>query len=61
MTSPYHDWIQGLWGKLISVLRKAHEFPDFDTSRNGLKKAVIDLSRGMLRVRPRPTSGSIMD
>lgn len=61
LTCPYHDWTYDLEGKLISVPNKEREFPDLDMSCHGLKKASVDLWRGMLWVHPDADAGSIMD
>ena len=61
LTCPYHDWTYDLEGKLISVPNKEREFPDLDMSCHGLKKASVDLWRGMLWVHPDPDAGSIME
>ncbi len=61
ITCPYHDWTYDLEGNLISVPNREAEFPDLDLSCNGLKKASVDLWRGMLWVHPEEDAGSIMD
>ncbi len=61
ITCPYHDWTYDLEGNLISVPSKDTEFPDLDLSCNGLKKASVDLWRGMLWVHPDENAGSIMN
>ena len=61
LTCPYHDWTYDLEGKLISVPNKEREFPGLDMSCHGLKKASVDLWRGMLWVHPQPDAGSIME
>ena len=61
LTCPYHDWTYDLEGRLISVPDKEREFPDLDMSCHGLKKASVDLWRGLLWVHPDEHAGSIMD
>ena len=58
---PYHDWTYDLEGCLISVPSSDSEFPGLDTSSLGLKRASVDLWRGMLWVHPDEHAGSIME
>ncbi|MCY4650827.1 MAG: aromatic ring-hydroxylating dioxygenase subunit alpha [bacterium] len=58
---PYHDWTYDLEGSLISVHNREREFPGLDMACFGLKKASVDLWRGMLWVHPNEHAGSIMD
>ncbi len=58
---PYHDWTYDLEGSLISVPSREREFGDLDMACLGLKKASVDLWRGMLWVHPDEQAGSIMD
>ncbi len=61
LTCPYHDWTYDLEGNLISVPEEQSEFKDLDKSCLGLKKASVDMWRGMLFVHPNPDAGSIME
>ena len=58
---PYHDWTYDLEGKLVSVPDQQRQFPNVDMSCISLKKASVDLWRGMLWVHPDENAGSIMD
>ena len=57
----YHDWTYDLEGCLISVPAKERQFPGVDMDGISLKKASVDLWRGMLWVHPEENAGSIMD
>lgn len=57
---PYHDWTYDLEGCLISVPARESQFPDLDLQGIRLKKASVDLWRGMLWVHPDENQGSIM-
>ena len=61
LTCPYHDWTYDLEGNLISVPDEHREFRDLDKSCLGLKKALVDVWKGMLFVHPDPNAGSIME
>ncbi|MEM7350086.1 MAG: aromatic ring-hydroxylating dioxygenase subunit alpha [Acidobacteriota bacterium] len=61
ITCPYHDWTYDLEGQLISIPEKEREFPDLDMSCLGLRKASVDLWRGMLWVHPEPEAPSITE
>ncbi|KZL06133.1 aromatic ring-hydroxylating dioxygenase subunit alpha [Pseudovibrio sp. Ad26] len=61
ITCPYHDWTYDLEGNLISVPEQEKEFPDIDLSCNGLKKASVDIWRGMLWVHPDENAPSIIN
>ncbi|MEM7391111.1 MAG: aromatic ring-hydroxylating dioxygenase subunit alpha [Verrucomicrobiota bacterium] len=61
ITCPYHDWTYNLEGDLISVPEEATEFPDLDKTCLGLKKASVDLWRGMLWVHPDPKAEAITE
>lgn len=61
LTCPYHDWTYDLEGNLISVPEEQTEFKGLDKSCLGLKKASVDMWRGMLFVHPQHDAGSIMD
>lgn len=52
ITCPYHDWTYDLDGALISVPKMATEFANLDKSCLGLKRASVDIWRGMLWVHP---------
>ncbi len=58
---PYHDWTYDLEGRLISVPARESHFPDVDFDGIHLKKASVDMWRGMLWVHPDENAGSIMD
>ena len=58
---PYHDWTYDLEGCLISVPAKERQFPGVDLDGIRLKKASVDLWRGMLWVHPEENAGSIMN
>lgn len=58
---PYHDWTYDLEGKLISAPSSDSQFPGVDLDNISLKKASVDLWRGMLWVHPDPNAGSIME
>ena len=58
---PYHDWTYDLEGCLISVPAKERQFPEVDLDGIRLKKASVDLWRGMLWVHPEENAGSIMN
>lgn len=61
ITCPYHDWTYDLEGALVSVPEEAAEFQGIDKTCLGLKKASVDIWRGMLWVHPDPDVGSIME
>ncbi|SDQ87932.1 SRPBCC family protein [Pseudovibrio sp. Tun.PSC04-5.I4] len=61
ITCPYHDWTYDLEGNLISVPDQEQEFPGIDLSCNGLKKASVDIWRGMLWVHPDENAPSIVN
>ena len=61
ITCPYHDWTYDLEGNLISVPEEEAEFKSLDKSCLGLKKASVDLWRGMCFVHPDPDAGSVTD
>lgn len=58
---PYHDWTYDLEGRLVSVPDRERQFPGVDLDCVSLKKASVDLWRGMLWVHPDGNAGSIMD
>ena len=58
---PYHDWTYDLEGCLISVPSQDSQFPGVDLDGVSLKKASVDLWRGMLWVHPDENAGSIME
>ncbi len=58
---PYHDWTYDLEGRLVSVPDRERQFPGVDLDCVSLKKASVDLWRGMLWVHPDENAGSIMD
>ena len=58
---PYHDWTYDLEGRLISVPDRERQFPEVDLDCVSLKKASVDLWRGMLWVHPDGNAGSIME
>ncbi len=60
ITCPYHDWTYDLEGVLVAVPEEREEFQGIDKSCLGLKKASVDLWRGMLWVHPDPDAGSIV-
>lgn len=59
ITCPYHDWTYDLEGELISVPKMDTEFANLDKSCLGLKRASVDIWRGMLWVHPNPDSPSV--
>ena len=61
LTCPYHDWTYDLEGNLISVPEEHKEFGGLDKSCLGLKKALVDVWKGMLFVHPDPNAGSIVE
>ena len=61
ITCPYHDWTYDLEGNLISVPEEKTEFKNIDKTCLGLKKASVDIWRGMLFVHPDPEAGDISD
>ncbi|MEM7428209.1 MAG: SRPBCC family protein [Pseudomonadota bacterium] len=61
ITCPYHDWTYDLEGALISVPEEESEFRGIDKTCLGLKRASVDVWRGMLWVHPEPDAGSIME
>ena len=58
---PYHDWTYDLEGCLISVPDRERQFPDADLDAISLKRASVDLWRGLLWVHPDEDAGSIME
>ena len=58
---PYHDWTYDLEGCLISVPDPERQFPGVNLDGIGLRKASVDLWRGMLWVHPDENAGSIME
>lgn len=52
ITCPYHDWTYDLEGELISVPKMNAEFANLDKSCLGLKRASVDVWRGMIWVHP---------
>ena len=58
---PYHDWTYDLEGKLISAPSSDSQFPGVDLDNISLKKASVDLWRGMLWIHPDENAGSIME
>ena len=61
LTCPYHDWTYDLEGNLISVPEEHRQFGGLDKSCLGLKKALVDIWKGMLFVHPDPNAGSIVE
>ncbi|RLV59354.1 aromatic ring-hydroxylating dioxygenase subunit alpha [Parashewanella curva] len=61
ITCPYHDWTYDLEGELISVPKMAAEFANLDKSCLGLKRASVDIWRGMLWVHPDENPMSITE
>jgi Rieske 2Fe-2S family protein len=61
LTCPYHDWTYDLEGNLISVPEEHREFGGLDKGCLGLKKALVDVWKGMLFVHPDPDAGSIAE
>ncbi len=57
---PYHDWTYDLEGRLVSVPAAETQFPGVDLKNIRLKRASVDLWRGMLWVHPEEDAGSIM-
>ena len=58
---PYHDWTYDLEGCLVSVPSRDSQFPGVDMDGISLKKASVDLWRGMLWVHPDENAGSITE
>lgn len=61
ITCPYHDWSYDLEGNLLSIPDGDIEFSNVDKDCLGLKKASVDLWRGMLFVHPEPKAPSILE
>lgn len=59
ITCPYHDWTYNLEGELISVPKMATEFANLDKQCLGLKKASVDVWRGMIWVHPNENAPAI--
>ena len=59
ITCPYHDWTYDLEGALISLPKMDTEFANLDKNCLGLKRASVDLWRGMLWVHPDENAPSI--
>ena len=57
---PYHDWTYDLEGQLISVPGRERQFPGAELDGISLKRASVDLWRGMLWVHPEENAGSII-
>ena len=58
---PYHDWVYGLDGRLISVPDRERQFPGVDFDGISLKRASVDVWRGMLWVHPHEDAGPVAD
>ena len=58
---PYHDWTYNLEGRLISAPARERQFPDIDLDGISLKRASVDLWRGLIWVHPDEDAGSIME
>lgn len=54
ITCPYHDWTYNLEGDLIGLPKMSTEFANLDKTCLGLKRASVDLWRGMIWVHPEP-------
>lgn len=61
ITCPYHDWSYDLEGNLLSIPDGDIEFAGVDKACLGLKKASVDVWRGMLFVHPEPDASNILD
>ncbi|WP_133406426.1 aromatic ring-hydroxylating oxygenase subunit alpha [Parashewanella tropica] len=61
ITCPYHDWTYDLEGDLISVPKMSAEFANLDKTCLGLKRASVDIWRGMLWVHPEENPISITE
>ena len=59
ITCPYHDWTYNLEGDLVSVPKIGTEFANLDKTCLGLKRASVDIWRGMLWVHPDPNAPAI--
>lgn len=59
ITCPYHDWTYDLEGELISVPKMDAEFANLDKRCLGLKRAAVDIWRGMLWVHPEENAPAV--
>lgn len=61
ITCPYHDWTYDLEGELIGLPKMSTEFANLDKTCLGLKRASVDLWKGMLWVHPEPNPSPVTE
>lgn len=59
ITCPYHDWTYNLEGELIGLPKMNTEFANLDKACLGLKRASVDLWRGMIWLHPEPEASPV--